>query len=175
MLYTGKGDNGTTKLFGCTERIAKDEPRLEALGNLDELNSYIGMCRALAFAATARDIKERLVAIQEDLFIIQAQVAGAKKGLSPERISLLEDAIAGIEAEIPPVTSFTITGATVLSGALDVARTIARRTERSIVTLRDDALKEDVIPYLNRLSSALFALARLAAHRAHIKEQSPRY
>ena len=126
-------------------------------------------------AATARDIKSRLAAIQEDLFVVQALLAGAHKGLSPERISLLEDAIAGIEAEIPPITSFTITGATVLSGALDVARTIARRTERSIVTLHDAALREDVVPYLNRLSSALFALARLAAHRAGVKEQKPSY
>lgn len=174
MLYTGKGDNGTTKLFGCTERIAKDEPRVQALGNLDELNSWLGLTAAMS-VESEREIAHILREIQNDLFIIQALVAGAPKSLADERRVYLESMIARVEEEIDPIRSFTLPGATVLSGALDVGRTIARRIERSIVTLRDDALGIEVVPYLNRLSSVLFALARLAAHRARVKEQAPRY
>ncbi len=172
MLYTGKGDGGTTKLFGCTERIAKDEPRVHALGNLDELNSWIGFCAALSCEEKFAHI---LRTFQEDLFVIQAMLAGAPKALTRDRTGYLESVIAEVEGEIDPIHSFTIPGATVVSGALDVGRTIARRTERSIVALNDAALRESVIPYLNRLSSALFALARLVARRAEVKEQSPRY
>lgn len=173
MLYTGKGDAGTTKLFGCTERIAKDEPRVHALGNLDELNSWLGFCAAMTISE--KELDHALREIQQDLFVIQAMVAGAPKALTSERRTYLEAMIANIETEIEPIHSFTIPGATQLSGALDVGRTIARRTERSIVSLHDESLLPQVIPYLNRLSSALFALARLAAHRAHVKEQSPHY
>ena len=172
MLYTGKGDAGTTKLFGCTERIAKDEPRIHALGNLDELNSWIGFCAALSCDAQFEQI---LRTIQQDLFIVQAMLAGAPKALSRDRVMYLESVIADVESEIEPIHSFTIPGATVASGALDIGRTVARRTERSIVSLNDLVLLESVIPFLNRLSSVLFAFARLAAHRAHIKEQAPRY
>jgi len=174
MLYTRKGDTGTTKLFGCTERIAKDEPRVQALGNLDELNSWIGLCAAHAIESE-RELQGTLRSFQEDLFVIQAIVAGAPKVLPHGRVVHLESVIAKIETEIEPIHSFTIAGATVLSGALDVGRTIARRAERSLVSLNDESLRKNVIPYLNRLSSALFALARLVAHRADVKEQSPHY
>lgn len=174
MLYTGKGDGGTTKLFGCTDRIAKDEPRVQALGNVDELNSWIGWCAALSDEKSA-GIAAPLRAMQNDLFLVQAFLAGAPKVLARDRVTFLESLIADVESEIEPIRSFTIPGATMLGGALDVGRTIARRAERSLVSLHDDSLQESVIPYLNRLSSALFALARLTAHRAHIKEQAPSY
>lgn len=173
MLYTGKGDGGTTKLFGCTERIAKDELRIHALGNLDELNSWIGFCAAMTISE--RELDHALREIQQDLFVIQAMVAGAPKALRGERRTSLEAVIASVESEIDPIHSFTLPGATLIVGALDVGRTIARRAERSVVSLHDESLQAEVIPYLNRLSSVLFALARLAAHRAHVKEQSPRY
>ncbi|MEK7509118.1 MAG: cob(I)yrinic acid a,c-diamide adenosyltransferase [Patescibacteria group bacterium] len=175
MLYTRKGDGGTTKLFGCSERIAKNEPRVQALGNLDELNSWIGFCAALSRESAAPETGDTLRAIQNDLFVIQAMLAGAPKVLERKRVAYLEAVIADIESEVEPIRSFTIPGATTLSGALDVGRTIARRAERSIVSLHDESLREAVIPYLNRLSSALFALARRAAHRANVKEQAPSY
>ncbi|OGG59763.1 ATP:cob(I)alamin adenosyltransferase [Candidatus Kaiserbacteria bacterium RIFCSPHIGHO2_01_FULL_56_24] len=175
MLYTGKGDNGTTKLFGCTERIAKDEPRVQSLGNIDELNSWLGFCAASAAEGGEDEIAQALRDIQNDLFVIQAILAGAPKVLGDGRVAYLETLIADVECEIEPIRSFTIPGTTVLGGALDVGRTIARRAERSIVSLRDETLQSGVIPYLNRLSSVLFALARLAAHRAGVKEEVPRY
>lgn len=175
MLYTGKGDAGTTKLFGCTERIAKDDARVRSLGEIDELNSWLGFCAASAGEKGEDITAHALREIQNDLFVIQAMLAGAPKILAPERVAYLESLIADVESEIEPIRSFTIPGATVLGSTLDVGRTIARRAERSIVSLRDETLLPGVIPYLNRLSSALFAYARLTAHRAHIKEQAPHY
>ena len=174
MLYTGKGDNGTTKLYGSTERTAKDDARIALLGDVDELNSFLGYCRALACGDRVAPVRGTLLQIQEDLFIIQAFIAGAPKSLAPSRLSIIEEGIAAVEHEIGALRSFIIPGSTVLSGALDVARTIARRTERSAVALHDQQLTP-VIPYLNRLSSALFALARLAAHRTHVTEKPPSY
>lgn len=175
MLYTGKGDNGTTKLFGCAERIAKSDARVHCLGNVDELNSWLGYCAALSGERGEVGIAHSLREIQNDLFVIQACLAGAPKALGSERLSRLEEEIACIEAEIEPICSFTIPGATVLGGALDVGRTIVRRTERSLVSLEEGELRASIIPYINRLSSVLFALARLTAHRANVKEQAPRY
>ena len=171
MLYTRKGDTGTTKLYGCDGRIAKDDVRIDALGTLDELNSYVGLCRAFA---VDRDTTSALLSFQEVLFVIQAQVAGAKKFLPKDSVASLEAIIAAVETEIDPIHSFTISGASLVSAHLDVARTIARRAERSVIAIRDSSL-DIVIPYLNRLSSALFALARRAAQRARVKEHAPRY
>ncbi len=173
MLYTGKGDNGTTKLYDSTERIHKDDTRIEALGNVDELNSWIGLCAAEVEGDDS--MRAQLREMQEDLFIMQAQLAGAPKALPPSSLAFLESLINDVEKEIPPIHSFTIPGATVLSAHLDVARTIARRAERSLVSLHDKSLAGNVIPYVNRLSSALFAFARLAAFQAGMKENSPSY
>lgn len=175
MLYTRKGDNGTTKLFGCAERIAKSDARVHALGNIDELNSWLGLCAALSCEKGEEDIARALRDIQNDLFVIQAALAGAPKVLTPDRLTYLETRIAEVESEIEPIHSFTIPGTTVLSGALDVGRTIARRAERSVISIEDASLQSSIVPYLNRLSSVLFALARLVAHRAGVKEKAPSY
>lgn len=175
MLYTGKGDNGTTKLFGCTERIAKAEAIVEALGSIDEVNCHIGLCRAYARVAGMSDVCEVLLSIQEDVFIIQAQCAGAPKKLSAERVIALESAIRAVEPEIPPITSFIVPGATPLSAHLDVARTVTRRAERALTKIQDEYLRAQLIPYINRLSSLLFAYARLIAHRERATETAPLY
>lgn len=174
MLFTGKGDAGTTKLFGCTERISKSETVVEALGSIDEVNCHVGLCRAYAKEAGMPDMHDTLLSVQEDLFVIQAQCAGAPKALAPTRVAALEAAIHAVESEIPPITSFTIPGPTPLSGHLDVARAVARRGERIVVRL-DEQLRIQLIPYINRLSSLLFAYARLVAHRAHVEEKAPHY
>lgn len=170
MLYTRKGDSGTTKLFTCDGRISKDDPTIEALGALDEANSWIGLCAA----QSESDMRATLQGLQEDLFVIQAFVACAPKELSSERVLALEAIIADAEAELPPITSFVIPGATALSANLDVARTLARRAERRLVACNNERHLE-VLPYINRLSSVLYALARLDAHRAGVQEVSPNY
>jgi len=176
MLYTGKGDKGTTKLFGCDqERIAKSSEVPEALGALDELNAFIGFVK-MHLGAPER-ITNGLREVQEALFIIQAEVAGSDKRLREGAAEAVGELVNEIEKEIPPITGFSIAGGTELSAKLDVARTIARRAERRVTAaaLAGRAVSEPTKAYLNRLSSLLFAYARLANHLAGVKEENPRY
>ena len=177
MLYTRKGDGGTTKVFGCDQqRISKSSELPEALGSLDELNAYLGLVKMCAgknkrIADTVRDV-------QEKLFIIQAEVAGADKRVGEAAVPHVEEIVNGIEQEIPPLKGFSIAGGTELSALLDVARTLARRAERRVVAVKEKGLRDvstDAMTYLNRLSSLLFALARLANHQAGVPEENPKY
>lgn len=175
-LFTGKGDGGTTKLFGCDQqRISKSSEVPEALGALDELNAFLGLVKTRTEDAR---IKNALHGAQEKLFIIQAELAGAEKHLAIDAVAGVEQIINDIEKEIPPVTGFSIAGGTEASALLDVARTLARRAERRLVAVAEAGIRN--IPditraYMNRLSSLLFALARLANHLAGIAEESPKY
>ncbi|HEX8994139.1 MAG TPA: cob(I)yrinic acid a,c-diamide adenosyltransferase, partial [Candidatus Paceibacterota bacterium] len=155
MLYTGKGDNGTSGLFGACERFSKDDPVFEALGMIDELNSLLGVC----FAKAGGDVADALRRVQEDLFVVQAQLAGADKKIEIVRVERLEKEIAEIETALTPPTSFVIAGATELSALLDYARAVARRAERSVVRAHSSAATPELLKYLNRLSSLLYALA----------------
>lgn len=187
MLYTRKGDTGTTGVFGKKERFSKSSPVPEALGTLDELNSYLGLCRAdmrgrSAFTVTVRgrnrNVESIIYDIQQTLFIIQAEVAGAKKKVSKTKVSGLEAVTDSVEKTIPPITRFSIAGGTYLSALFDVARTISRRAERRVVHVHEDGLQRisvHTLAYLNRLSSALFALARYANHVDGVKEEAPTY
>jgi len=177
MLYTGKGDTGTTTAFGCNQqRISKSSELPEALGTLDELNAYLGFVKMRA--ADSERIGGIVRDIQETLFIIQAEVAGADKRLREETIRQIETIIQDIEKEITPLKGFSIAGGTELSALLDVARTLARRAERRIIAVKEMHLREisaETMTYMNRLSSLLFALARLANHLAGVKETTPHY
>lgn len=196
MLYTRKGDNGMTSLFGCDQRFTKSSVIAEALGTVDELNSFLGLCRARAsvekFLIGKRAVSEIIEEVQQNLFIVQAELAGADKHITHEKIVLMEDIISEIEKTLPPIHSFFIPGSTELGAFFDVARTIARRAERRVVALyieRDenatpygqDETKSDLeiheqsLIYSNRLSSLLYALARLANHTAGMQEGSPTY
>ena len=132
MLYTGTGDDGTTKLFHCDQqRISKSSEIPEALGALDELNAFLGFVKVRA--ADSERIGGILREIQENLFIIQAEVAGHhtnRVGVVAGAIKEVERLIRKIEKEMPPVKNFSIAGGTELSALLDVARTLARRAER---------------------------------------------
>ena len=130
MLYTGKGDNGTTRVFGCEERISKASDIPEALGALDELNSFVGFCKVKAKSTGDPEViladkklqtSSILRAVQENLFILQAEVAGAPKSLGKEKIEEMEKMVKAIEQQIPPITTFLIAGGTELSALLDVA------------------------------------------------------
>ena len=184
MLYTGKGDKGTTKFFdtGKGVRVSKGSLVAEALGALDELNSFLGLVKAKAREDDSEVAGEKLSAvlheIQETLFIVQAEMAGADKRVTEEKVKKIEKITDVIEAEIPKITGFSIPGGTELSALLDVARATARRTERGVtraVEAGERELSEHTRAYVNRLSSVLFALARLANHRAEVPEQNPSY
>lgn len=186
-------------MFGCDQqRISKASELPEALGALDELNSFLGVAKAHTSAALqpvwwgviygkedylipgtdSQKLSMVLREVQEALFIVQAETAGADKRLSKAHVDRVEHMTNAIEKEIPPIKSFSIAGGTELSAMLDVARTFARRAERRLVAVNDAgvrALSPDTKAYMNRLSSLLFALARLANHRAGIAEENPRY
>jgi len=175
-LFTGKGDGGTTKLFGCDQkRIAKSSEVPEALGALDELNAYLGFVKM--HPKIPERISQGLREAQEALFIIQAEVADSDKHTKEGVAEALGEIVNGIEKEIPPITGFSIAGGTELSAKLDVARTIARRAERRVTAaeLTGRTISPATKAYLNRLSSLLFAYARLANHLAGVKEENPKY
>ncbi|MFA6414532.1 MAG: cob(I)yrinic acid a,c-diamide adenosyltransferase [Candidatus Paceibacterota bacterium] len=177
MLYTGKGDKGTTTVFGCDQqRISKSSELPEALGALDELNAFLGFVkvRSTHEPRIAGAVREA----QETLFIIQAEVAGAPKRVGERAVKNIEEIVNAIEKEIPPLKGFSIAGGTELSALLDTARTLARRAERRVIAVKELSLRElapETLAYLNRLSSLLFALARLANHLAGVAEETPKY
>ncbi|MBP6868687.1 MAG: cob(I)yrinic acid a,c-diamide adenosyltransferase [Candidatus Pacebacteria bacterium] len=188
MLYTGKGDGGTTKTFGPNqERISKASELPEALGTLDELNSFIGLSKVWARSVQDTGVlvgKKRYATsailrdIQENLFIVQAEVAGAPKKIGKRKVTQAETIINTIESELPPITSFSIAGGTELSAVLDVARTLSRRAERRVVGVHEQGLRKIspfTLAYLNRLSSLLFALARLTNKQSGVLEEAPTY
>ena len=187
MLYTRKGDQGTTKALDSKERISKSSPLPEALGTLDELNSYLGFVRAalgrlgdfpVPFKKTKLSAITIVRRVQEHLFIIQAQLAGAEKKLSKAHVTWLETLTDTMEANMQPLKGFSVPGATEQSAIFDVARTMARRAERRVVGVHQDEVRVMPAPsmmYLNRLSSLLFALARFANANAGITEATPSY
>jgi cob(I)alamin adenosyltransferase len=172
-IYTRTGDDGDTGLFGGG-RVPKDDPRVEAYGDVDELNAVLGMARAVEVMPR---IDEVLVPVQRDLFAIGALLATPdrdkmaqhlqKARIDARRIEELEQAVDDAESELEPLRAFIVPGGTPKSAALHVARTVCRRAERRVVRLQHDVeLPELVVIYMNRLSDLLFTLARLANKRA---------
>ena len=182
-LFTGKGDQGTTKLFDTQSgvRVSKASPIFETLGMLDELNTLVGWCKVACpddFDVQGRSAKERLHEVQDYLFTIQAEVAGAGKIVPPEAIEALSAVINEIEKEMPPIKTFLVPGGTELSARFDIVRAVSRRAERRLVNLHesgDRIISESSRAYANRLSSLFYALTRLTNHRAGISETPPQY
>jgi cob(I)alamin adenosyltransferase len=171
-IYTRTGDEGETGLFGGG-RVPKDHPRVAAYGDVDELSSAIGVARA---TAPAQLFDLLLESVQRDLFAIGGQLATpdpekvakalAKADLSEQRVAEFERTIDDADQELPPLRSFVLPAGTPKAAALHLARTVCRRTERSVISLARDATVPGLfIVYLNRLSDLLFTLARLANHR----------
>ena len=167
-IYTRTGDRGETSLFGGG-RVAKDHPRAAAYGEVDELNSVLGLVRATAPQAF---FDRELEAIQRDLFSIGGHLATpdpkrvAKASLSSERVADFERMIDQADTELAPLRAFVLPAGSPKAAALHVARTVCRRAERSVVSLSHDAeVPALFLAYLNRLSDLLFTLARLANHR----------
>lgn len=178
MLYTRKGDGGTSGLVGTKERFEKDSDCYDALGTLDELNCLLGLCRSYAkeFHSDEIHIANEIRNIQEKLFIIQAELAGAEKSIQEEHIINMEFIIDSIEQCIPPLNSFVIPGETNLSAWLDYARAVSRRTERIVLrSHKDRPVSVTTRTYLNRLSSILYAFARYAVAHENIQEDAPSY
>jgi len=175
-IYTRTGDAGETGLFGGG-RVSKTHPRVEAYGDVDELNASIGLARAIE---PLPRIDEVLAPLQQDLFAIGALLATPdrekmkhhldKANIGDARISELERAIDAGDRELEPLKSFILPGGTAKAAALHVARTVCRRAERRVIALTDEEIPAIVVIYLNRLSDLLFTLARVANRRAGVSE-----
>jgi len=178
-FFTGKGDKGQSA-FG-KKKLPKDDILFDVLGSLDELNSWTGFCRTGA----PRDITPLLREIQETLFMVQAEVAvigfGYKAKSFREKIGRktieLEKFIGKIDKKLPIIKKFILPGGSELSARLDVARVIARRAERATVRFNNKKkrLPPELLQFLNRLSSAFFAIARYVNHAKKVKEENPKY
>ena len=172
-IVTKRGDGGSTRL-GSGKLVSKDHIVIEACGELDELGSCLGVAKSLIANTTMRRLIE---SVQRDLFVICAEIACVPglKGRSPlmvtykrrwlgqRDIDAIEKAIAAVEKKCPSeVRCFSVAGSNQASGAMDLARTVARRAERRVVTLKKKALLRNrhILIYMNRISDLLYLLAR---------------
>lgn len=174
-IYTKTGDTGETGLFGGG-RVKKSDDRVDAYGEVDELNAHLGLARSLGLDPELDVLAGRL---QEQLFVLGSLIAtppGSKAAaslpkLKPEWVTEMERAIDKFDDELKPLTCFILPGGAAAASALHVARTVCRRAERRVVPLQD-ADKVDIacVVYLNRLSDLLFTMARAQNHRAGVPD-----
>ncbi len=173
-IYTRTGDTGDTSLFGKS-RISKTNPRVEAYGDVDELNAWIGYVRS---STIDPDVDAALLQIQRDLFAVGAQLADpaerlterlAKAFITDADVTRLEALMDHLDVELPPLAHFILSGGAPAGAALHVARTVCRRAERRMVSLVP-TIDAVLLRYINRLSDLLFVLARVVNHRAGLPE-----
>ena len=173
-LYTGTGDNGTTSLVGGV-RIAKNSPRVSAYGDIDELNSHLGVVQAYAAGIEGADAEAaRLQEMEGVMFGIGAYLAtpydclhpASCKSVTPGRLKEIENAIDLLDSATEPQRSFILPGGSVAAAHAHVARTVCRRAERSLLNLAATGEPVDpaVMTYINRMSDYLYILARYLNH-----------
>jgi cob(I)alamin adenosyltransferase len=174
-IYTRTGDAGETSLFDNT-RVSKADARVDAYGEVDELNACLGAARAVS---SDTDLSAALEQIQKELFAIGARLADpsariaarvAKAAVTDADVARLERTIDDLEAGLPALRRFILPGGTPQGAWLHLARTVCRRAERRVIGLGAGAVDPVVITYLNRLSDLLFVMARAANHRARVPE-----
>ncbi|MGO9232194.1 MAG: cob(I)yrinic acid a,c-diamide adenosyltransferase [Bryobacteraceae bacterium] len=175
-VYTRSGDEGKTGLVGG-QRVAKDTPRLEAYGVVDELNAFVGASRATAEALVDRDgrawtLVPILLRIQHELFNLGSILATLPEDVHERQPRVTEEDVTRLETEmdrvtrdLPPLHSFVLPGSGRLNADLHLCRVVCRRAERSVVALaRIESVPPEAIRYLNRLSDAFFVWSRWATH-----------
>lgn len=171
-VYTRRGDTGETSLLSGG-RVRKEDARVEAYGTVDELVSLLGLLRC---EPLPDDVEGRLVAIQESLFSVGAALADPERRIEHDPCDwdaeFLEDWIDAMDGEIEPLTVFILPGGSRAAAVAHVARTVCRRAERRVGELVVNAggMPEGLLAYLNRLSDALFTLARYLNARSGISE-----
>lgn len=175
-MVIGRGDNGETDLLGGV-RVHKSHPRIECLGELDELSSFIGYSIALS-RTRYPDITNILLRIQYDLFRIGSEIASidkinlSVKSINEEDINNLEKLIISYQGELTELKQFVYPGGSLLGASIHIARAVARRAERRLVALHlKEQINPHIIKYLNRLSTLLFVLARYINKLEDVKEQ----
>ena len=163
-LYTKTGDDGTTGL-GDGSRTTKDSSRIEAVGTIDELNSWIGLL--IAELQSDEPLIEPLTDIQHRLFDLGGELAvPGFQLIKADTVSELEILCDQLNEALPPLKEFILPGGSKSAGLCHMARAVARRAERIIVTLsKEEAVGDDLKQYINRLSDVLFVMARQLARR----------
>lgn len=173
-IYTKTGDGGDTGLFGGG-RVGKDDARVEAYGQVDELNSVLGLARAEGLGK----LDSLAQSLQDQLFTVGSILATPKESKAAAHIpqvqdswiTAMEQAIDSYDLELAPLTAFILPGGSKAASALHLARTVCRRAERHVVPLfRQGLVDAQVVVFLNRLSDLLFAMARYANHLAGVKD-----
>ena len=174
-IYTRRGDDGSTGLFGGP-RVRKHDLRVSAYGDVDELNSALGVARE---ELPEGDLRSLLDSLQSELFTLGAELATPDAGAAPkevpritaQHVERLEREIDRLTGELPPMKNFILPGGSRAGAALHLCRTVCRRAERKAVELAESApVPADAMSYLNRLSDLLFVMARAANLRAGGRE-----
>lgn len=172
-IYTRTGDSGETGLFDGS-RVSKADARVDAYGEVDELNAWLGLARTPG--RLTRRLEEMIEHVQRDLFALGARLADpshkiaervSKAQVHSEDVARLEGWIDTLDAELPPLRRFILPGGSRQGAALHVARTVCRRAERAVVGIGGDP---ELIVYLNRLSDLLFVMARFENQNAGMPE-----
>ena len=174
-IYTKTGDAGETSFFDNT-RVSKADPRVDAYGEVDELNAFLG---AVVAAGPGDDLTAALQAILQDLFALGSRLADpsarvaarvTKAAVTVEAVERIERLIDRLDSEVPPLRKFILPGGSLAGALLHVARTVCRRAERRVIALGAGAVDPILIVYLNRLSDLFFVMARAVNHRAGMPE-----
>lgn len=162
-IYTKKGDNGNTSLFGG-QTVSKSASRIESYGTVDELNSILGVVRSFNIS---KSVDEWLNKVQHQLFVLGADLATPQNNntridrISQDEIDFLEKTIDQMDEELPPLKNFILPGGTSAAASIHHARTVCRRAERlTVACAMEVELSELTVKYLNRLSDFLFMLGR---------------
>jgi cob(I)alamin adenosyltransferase len=175
-IYTGRGDAGETDLR-TMDRVSKANPRIEAYGTVDEVNALVGAVRPTGHD----DVDDQLATIQNHLHVAQADLSNPEPDaddptVESAHVETLESWMDAHDEDLEPLTSFILPGGSPAGASLHHARAVCRRAERRSVTLASEAeINETVVAYLNRLSDALFTLARVVNQREDVPEESPTY
>ena len=174
-IYTKTGDAGETSLFDNT-RVSKADARVDAYGEVDEVNACLGAARA---AGVDNETSALIDGLQKDLFALGARLADpssriagrvTKASIGEADVQRLEQAIDRLESTLPPLRRFILPGGSPAGALLHLARTVCRRGERRVIGLGPGAVDPILIVYLNRLSDLLFVMARAVNHRAGVPE-----
>jgi cob(I)alamin adenosyltransferase len=175
-IYTGRGDEGQTDLR-TMDRVPKSSPRIEAYGTVDEVNTTVGRVRPTGYT----DVDDQLREVQNHLHIVQADLANPEPDeddprMTAARVERLEEWMDSYDDELEPLQSFILPGGGDAGARLHHARAVCRRAERRAVALAsEEEINEQAVVYLNRLSDALFTLARVVNQRDGVSEEAPDY
>ncbi len=185
-IYTKRGDDGSTGLYGSPTRVAKNDLRVSVYGEVDELNAVLGLCRAVWQERAAHtappgsvDLDVVLARLQDELFRLGSELATPEGVMPPPHLALIaivdsermEREIDALELELAPLKSFILPGGSQGAAHLHVARVVCRRAERRLVEFAArTTLRAEVLTYVNRLSDLLFTMARAANHRLGAEE-----